>query len=189
MLKIIFSAASVLVLCLCFVTGASAGPINGSYSYALSGGIADSGCVALGGNGWRDIFNSTSGGNSTGHSDPVTFSICDDIPNLLEGGQFLISDGLGDTLGGTFGGIFTKLSPGDGDVFDGMIQFSSASGYYSSVTDHTGTFEVITGTVGTDSFPTGTIDFQSTPEPVTAGLTGAGLLLMALSRKFLKRRT
>ena len=188
MRKRICVAVAVPILCLCFVTKASAGSISGAYAYGMTGQTGDAACAILyGGNPWTDNFQSTSGGNSIA-SDPVTFSICDGTPGFLDGGQFLVSDGTGDTLAGTFSGVLTGTSAGGGDIFEGAISIVSETGHYTSVTESTGTFEVVTGQVGTPAFPTGTIDFQAVPEPVTATLAGSGLLLLSLSRKFLKPR-
>jgi hypothetical protein len=175
------------MLCLCFATNASAGSISGSYAYSMTSWAGDPGCLALGGDGARGYFNSTSGGNSIGVSDPVSFSICDGIPGFLEGGQFLIDSGSGNTLAGTFSGVLTGTSAGGGDIFDGTVVWGAASGSYLSLTDRTGVFEVVTGEVNTPAFTTGTFDFTSAPEPVTTALAGSGLLLLSLSRKLLKR--
>jgi hypothetical protein len=182
------STVGALILCLCFATNASAGSISGAYNYSMSGFAADGNCPVPPSDGYRDYFQSTSGGNSIGVSDPVSFSICDGVPGLLAGGQFLIDSGSGDTLGGTFSGVFTGTSAGGGDIFDGTVIWGAASGHYSSLTDRTGVFEVVTGAVGTSAFTTGTFDFYSVPEPVTTALAGSGLLLLSLSRKLLKRR-
>ena len=188
MLKAITSSTvSALILCLGFVTNASADGIIGGYSYSYTTTIADASCTAPA-NGTRDNFASTSGGNSVDPSDSVSFSICDGATGLLMGGRFLINDGGGNEFGGVFSGVLTGISGGGGDIFDGNFAANLQTGTYSSVTLPDGVFEVVTGQVNTPAFLTGTFDFESTPEPVTAVLTGSALLLLGLSRKFLKRR-
>jgi hypothetical protein len=123
----------------------------------------------------------------------VSFSICYGVAGALGGGQFTITDGAADTAIGAFSGTYTGLSAGNGAIFDGAFQFTSLSGYYASVTDTGGIFEVITGDVSKiDTRPgdylTGTFEFESTPEPVTTALAGSSLLLLILSRKRLGRR-
>ena len=178
---------SALILGLGFVTNASADGIIGGYNYNYTSTIADASCTAPA-NGTRDNFVSTSGGNSVDPSVSVSFSICDGATGLLVGGIFAIDDGGGNTLGGVFSGVLTGTSGGGGDIFDGNFAVTSETGAYLSVTEPDGVLEVVTGQANTPAFLTGTFDFQSTPEPVTAALTGSALLLLGLSRKFLKRR-
>jgi hypothetical protein len=189
--KLMHSSFSALILGLCFMTNASAGAITGSYLYTLTGETSMPVCqTTYGGNPWTDNFASTSGGNSIA-ADPVTFSICDGTPGFLDDGQFSIVNGA-NTFTGIFSGVLEGASgsgPGGGDVFEGTISITSVSGYYSSVTEQVGTFEVVTGQINTPAFPTGSIDFESTPEPATFVFTGTGLLLLTLSRKFLKPRS
>jgi hypothetical protein len=176
-----------LILGLCFISGASAGPIGGSYTYSLTGETSTPACqITYGGNPWTDNFASTSGGNSIA-SDQVTFSICDGTTGFLDDGTFSIVNGV-NALTGTFSGVLSGTTPSDDDVFVGTILVTSATGYYSSVTIDTGTFLVITGQVGSPQFPTGTFQFDSTPEPATVVFAGSGLLLLGLFRKSLKRQ-
>jgi hypothetical protein len=181
------STVSALILCLGFVPNASAATISGSYDYAITGETSNAGCSAYGGNPWTDNFHSTSGGNSIA-SDPVSFSICDGNPGVLDGGLFLVTDSAGDYFNGTFTGLLTGISGGGGDIFDGSYIITTTAGYYSSLTVLSGALEVVTGQVNTPAFVTGTFDFQSAPEPVPAALAGSGLILLGLSRKLLKRR-
>lgn len=181
------SAIGALVLCLGFAPNASAAAISGAYTYAYVGSTSDTGCSAYGGNPWTDNFNSNGGGNSIS-SAPVSFSICDGVTGELARGEFLISDGSGDTFAGTFTGVLTGTSAGGGDIFDGTFLESSSTGTYSSLTSLHGTLEVVTGQVETPAFLTGSFDFQSTPEPVPTALAGCGLVLLGLYRRLLKRR-
>jgi hypothetical protein len=186
--------AAVLILLLGTVKTVSAGSISGFYDYVytVGGDTVDPTCSS----GVRDHFTSTSGSNTIGaatHTDPVSFSICYGVVGALAGGQFTITDGAADIATGQFSGTYTGLSAGNGAIFDGAFEFTSLSGYYASVTDAGGKFEVITGDVNKmDTRPgdylTGTFEFDSTPEPVTAALAGSGLLLLILSRKGPGRR-
>jgi uncharacterized protein (TIGR03382 family) len=133
--------------------------------------------------GVRNNFDSTSGGNSFGAADPVSFSICYGVPNALAGGKFIISDGVGDTAVGIFSGIFVGLSANNGDIFDGTFELTSTTGYYDAVAGAQGIFDVTTGNVDNANYLTGNIDFIATPEPVTFALAGLGLLLAVVSRR------
>jgi hypothetical protein len=131
------SYASALILCLgFFVPNASADEIVG-YSYSITGQTADSGCSA--GYSLRDNFVSTGGSNSIA-ADLASFSICDGVPGQFTGGEFLVSDGSGDTLSWTFSGILKGTSAGGGDFFQGMIGLSSETGYYPRLTENVGVF-------------------------------------------------
>jgi len=181
------SCNCILVCLLGIATNASASSLTGSYDYAIQSQTTDAGCSSN----TRDNFASTSGGNSINSSDTVTFSICDGTPGFLVGGEFEIDDSSADQIAGTFSGALTGTEPGtDGNIYDGTITVTTQTGTYSGVVD-TGTFEVITnGPLNSPGFTSGTITLTSaTPEPVTTALTGLGLILLSVSRRFLKRRT
>jgi len=185
---------SAVVCTLAFAANASASLFTGNYNYGITGQTSAPACTTaspLGGNPWTDNFASTSGSNSVS-SNPVTFSICDGTPGFLEDGTFLITDGGADWASGTFSGTLTRntlLTGLGGDIFDGGFIITSASGTYLANRYAAGMFEVVTGAVNTPAFTSGTINFQQTPEPVTTLLCGSGLLLLAGSRKFLRRRS
>jgi hypothetical protein len=180
-----------LVILFGSVANMNASAVNGSFSYAITGQTSQPTCQSLyGGNPLRDNF-SGSGADSlnTPDTDAVTFSICDGITGFLEAGTFTVTDGA-NILSGVFSGTLVgTIVNGQPDTFDGNFSVTSATGDFAASGVAQGVFQVVTGAVGSQDFTSGTFDFQgTTPEPSTTMLAGAGLILMGLSRKLLKRR-
>jgi hypothetical protein len=178
------------------VSHASAGVINGAYTYSYTNTVADATCVAPA-DGTRDFFSSTGGGNSINPIAPVAFSICDGATGLLDSGDFTIGSGA-DTATGAFSGTFAGVStnPGllpdggplaGGALFDGAFTIESATGIYAGTVGDYGAFVVNTGATDAASDQlSGTFTFTTTPEPVSMLMAGSGLLLIGLRKKLRK---